>query len=102
MDCVVISDLYLFEEILLLNPCFIFFLNVMLSFIDKVTTGIKSSSLFIWNVVPVVCIAATFWTVGLVFGLSTTPGVIDMSDIPNSLDYSKWQIERSPKITQIF
>ena len=37
--CVVILDLYLFQEIVLLNPCFIFFKNLMLSFIDKVTTG---------------------------------------------------------------
>ena len=34
-----ISDLYLFEEIVLLNPCFIFFENLILSSIDKVTTG---------------------------------------------------------------
>ena len=34
-----ISDLYLFQEIILLNLCFIFSKNVILSFIDKVTTG---------------------------------------------------------------
>ena len=34
-----ISDLYLFQEIVFLNPCFIFFRNLILSFIDKVTTG---------------------------------------------------------------
>ena len=37
--CVVISDLYLFQEIVVLNPCFIFSKNVILSLIDKVTTG---------------------------------------------------------------
>ena len=37
-DCVVISDLYLFQEIVLLNPCFIFSKNLILSFINKVTT----------------------------------------------------------------
>ena len=37
--CVVISDLYLFQEIILLNPCFIFFQNMILSLMDKVTTG---------------------------------------------------------------
>ena len=36
--CVVISDLYLFQEIALLSPCFIFSKNLILSFIDKVTT----------------------------------------------------------------
>ena len=36
--CVVIADLYLFQEIVLLNPCFIFSESLMLSLIDKVTT----------------------------------------------------------------
>ena len=36
---VVISDLYLFQETVLLNPCFIFSKNLILSFIDQVTTG---------------------------------------------------------------
>ena len=37
--CVVISDLYLFQETVILKPCFKFFKNLMLSFIDKDTTG---------------------------------------------------------------
>ena len=37
--CVVISELYLFQEIVLLNPCFIVSKNLILSLIDKVTTG---------------------------------------------------------------
>ena len=37
--CVVISDLYLLQEIVLLNPCFVFPLNLILSLIDKVTIG---------------------------------------------------------------
>ena len=37
--CIVISDLYLFQEIFLLNPYFIFSKNFILSLIDKVTTG---------------------------------------------------------------
>ena len=32
--CVVISDLYLFQEIVLLYPCFIFSINLILSLID--------------------------------------------------------------------
>ena len=36
---VAISDLYLFQEIVLLNPWFIFSKNFILSFIDKVATG---------------------------------------------------------------
>ena len=53
--CVVISELYLFQEIVLLNPCFIFSKNLILSLIDKVTTGAWSLVLFIWNVAPVLC-----------------------------------------------
>ena len=36
---VVISDLYLFQENVLLNPCFIFSKNLILSLTDKVRTG---------------------------------------------------------------
>ena len=42
--CVVISDLYLFQEVVLLNPCFIFSKNLILSLIDKVTTGATNFS----------------------------------------------------------
>ena len=35
----VISDLYLFQEPVLLNPCFKFSKTLMLPFIDKVATG---------------------------------------------------------------
>ena len=52
--CVVISDLYLFEEIILLNIYFILFKNFILSLIDKVRTATWSLALFIWNVAPVV------------------------------------------------
>ena len=36
---VVISDIHLFQELVLLNPCFIFSKHLILSFIDNVTTG---------------------------------------------------------------
>ena len=36
--CDAISDVYLFQEIALLNPCFIFSKNLILSLIEKVTT----------------------------------------------------------------
>ena len=55
---VVISDLYLFQRTLLLNPCFMFSKNLMLLFIHKVTTGTQNLALFIWNVAPVVSLAA--------------------------------------------
>ena len=38
-DWVVFPDLYLFQGIVLLNPCFAFSKNLMLPLIDKVTTG---------------------------------------------------------------
>ena len=37
--CVATSDLYLIQEIVLLSHCFMFSKNLMLSFLDKVTTG---------------------------------------------------------------
>ena len=44
--CAVISDPYLFQEIVPLNPCFIFSKNFILSFIGKITTGASSLALF--------------------------------------------------------
>ena len=35
-SCAVISDLYMFQEIVILNLCFIFSKNLILSFIDRV------------------------------------------------------------------
>ena len=35
-NCAVISDLYMFQEIVILNLCFIFSKNLILSFIDRV------------------------------------------------------------------
>ena len=60
---VVISDRYLFQEIVLLNHCFIFYKNLILSFIDKATTGTK--------------------------GLAGTAGVIDILDTTHSFDRDK-------------
>ena len=54
LGCVVISHLYLFQEIVHLNPCFMFCKNLMPSFIDKVTTGTLSLVLLLLNVAPVV------------------------------------------------
>ena len=51
--CVVISDLYLLQEIVLLNPCFIFSKNLILPLIDKVTTGTKILVLVITKRTPV-------------------------------------------------
>ena len=51
--CVAFSDLYLFQETILLNPSFIFSKNLMLLFIDKVIVLLLccSSSLCCWNTV---------------------------------------------------
>ena len=44
-DCVITSDLCLFQYIGLLYPCFIFSKNFISSLIDKVTIGTKKLSL---------------------------------------------------------
>ena len=76
--CVVISDLYLFQEIVLLNLCFRFSKNLILSLVDKVAIGTESLALFIWNVALVFCIAATSWTGGLA---SRFGGILGINDI---------------------
>ena len=50
---VIISDLYLFQDIVLLNPYFKFSKNLMLSFITKVTTGSWSLVLAVMKFTPV-------------------------------------------------
>ena len=87
--CVVISDLYLFQKIVLLNPCFIFSKNLMLSFIDKVTTGTEGLALFVLNFVLFVFVASLAWTGGLAFGLEATAVVLYISDMIHSFDYDK-------------
>ena len=42
----VISDLYLFQESVFLNPCLIFSKNLISSLIGKLTTGAQSLALF--------------------------------------------------------
>ena len=79
--CVVISDLYLFLEIVILNSCFVFSGNLILSLIDKATTGTWSLALFNWNAVPVVCLVSLASRGGLALGLPAIAGVIDISDI---------------------
>ena len=41
----VISDLYLIQEIVLLNPCFKFSKNLMLLFMDKLAAGGSAAGL---------------------------------------------------------
>ena len=88
-DCALISDLCLFQEIALLNPCFRSYENLLLSFIDKVTTGTQSLVLFIWSVASEIDVA---WIRGLgelAFGLLETPGVLYIWNIIQSCDHSK-------------
>ena len=88
--CVVISDIYLFQEIVLSNPCYIFSKKLILSFIDKVTTGPKILALFIWNVAEVVCVFAVAGTGRLAFGLEGTAVFFRyISDITQYLDHEK-------------
>ena len=82
--CVVISDLYLLHEVALLNPCFMFSRNLILSLIDKVTFGTLNLPLFIWNAALVVA-GTNSYTTGSVFG-STALNVLDTSVIIHSFD----------------
>ena len=50
---VVISDLSVFQVIVLLNPWFIISRNLILLFIDNETIGTSSFALVIWNVAPI-------------------------------------------------
>ena len=52
LGCVIISDKYLFQEVVLLNPCLIFSKNVILSLIEKVTTGAYSLELVSAKFIP--------------------------------------------------
>ena len=82
-------DLYLFQEIVLLNPFFKFSKNLILSLKYKLTNGTEHLALFIWNIVPVISNAATSRTGELAFGLPVTLGVIDISGIIHSFEHDK-------------
>ena len=69
MGCVMTSDLYLFQEIVLFNPCFKFSKYLMLLLIDKVTNGKLSLVLLIWNVAPVADSSRRCSAGGLAFAL---------------------------------
>ena len=84
---------------------------MILALIDKVTTGTLSLGIFIWNVAPIVYIAATSGTGGLAFRWQDTAAVINISDIIYSFDYDKsssasrfikGKSRNLQKITQIF
>ena len=87
--CVVISDLYLFQEIVLPNPCFMFSKNLILSYVDKVTIGIYNLALFISNVTSEVSVDGISEFRGLAFGLAGTSRVLDISDIIHFLHHGK-------------
>ena len=71
-----------------LNPCFIFPENLILSFIDNVTTRTKSLALLIWNVALAVYIAAPGWKGGLASRLANIIDVIDIWNIIHSFDHN--------------
>ena len=57
-DSVVTSDLYLFQEIVPLIPCFIFSKNLILSFIDQVTTETWSLVLIMIKCTPLILLCS--------------------------------------------
>ena len=82
IGCIVISDLYLFQDIVLCNPYFKCSKNLVLLFIDKVTMGTQSLALFIWNVAQVVNVASA--------GLSpVTATALDISEFTQFFDHDK-------------
>ena len=66
-----------------------FSMNLMLPFIDKVTTATYNLALVIWNVAPAASDAAAAWTGGLAFGSAATAAVLDIWDIIQSSDPDK-------------
>ena len=110
-DCVVISDLYLFQEIVLFYPCLYFVKYFLVHIIiNKQSNNWNVKFSIIWNVALVDCIAATPWAGGLASGFEDILGVIDISDFTFFLLWqikfyftvNQCQIKWSPKITQIF
>ena len=95
--CVATSDLYLFQEIVLLNSCSLFSKNLILSFIDKLTTGTYRSVLFIWNVAPLVCVDGKRSVGGLAVELAGASGVLDISEMAQLFVHDK-----SSSISQLF
>ena len=87
--CVATSDLYLFQEIVLLNSCSLFSKNLILSFIDKLTTGTYSSVLFIWNVATLNCVDGKRSVGGLAVELAGASGVLDISEMTQSSVHDK-------------
>ena len=86
--CVFIADPYLFQEIVLSSPYFMFFENMLL-FIDKVTTETKSLVPFIWKVTLVVSGCRICSVGGIEVGLVATPEGFDISEIIYLFDHDK-------------
>ena len=75
--CDVISDLHLFQEIMFSNHCCMFSKRLMLSFIDKVTTGTYCSELLIWKIALVVPVVITQTASKLAFRLEPMSADLD-------------------------
>ena len=80
---VLISDLYFFQEIVLLSPCF----KCSKNWCFRLQT--KHLELFIWNVALVVNITPLVGTGGLVLGLLIASGVFDNLDVIQFFDHVK-------------
>ena len=73
-----------FHKIVLLNPCFIFSQNLILSIIDKVTTKTYVLALFVPYVAQVFVVV-----ISRVGELPTVLDVIDTKDFTQHLDHDK-------------
>ena len=82
--CFVISYLYLFQEIVLLNPCYMSSKDLMLSFIDKVIIGNKGW--YYWNVAPFVNVSS----IAGLGGFAGTAALLNILDIMQFFDHDIW------------
>ena len=81
--------IYIYSKVLFFWFLASSFPNLMLLFIDKVTTGIQSLALFQWNVSSQVDAHGIRSLGRLVFGLEGTSGVLYIFDIINFVDHDK-------------
>ena len=80
--------IYIFQETVLLNPCITFSKKLILSVINKFTTGTESLALFIWNVALFVSVAATARTDIFASGSTFISEVLVISGLVQSCDHT--------------
>ena len=107
--CIVISDLYLFQDIVLLNPCIKFLRNFMLSFMDKLSTGAyyllllgEARHCLFKMLLQLLTVLAqkSRWIVIWISSILDIVFSFDHEKSSSCFTVTQRQIKRSPKITQ--